>query len=143
MVREFVHFLSGFPPGFALATVFVNGIPSSASFVNIGVPILPTTTLTGAQTLGDNSFSAGSVTVPVPTLTTLTRAQTLNDGSFQFTFTNSPGALFSVLATTNLTLPFSEWAVLGGAREISPGRFQVTDLQKTNSPQRFYRIRSP
>jgi hypothetical protein len=106
-----------FPPGWALATVFVNGISSTSSVVN--------------------------VSVPVPTRPTLTDALVLTDGSFQFGFTNSVGALFGVLATTNLALPLSNWTALGGVVEIAPGLFQLTDAQATNSPQRFYRVRSP
>jgi sugar lactone lactonase YvrE len=89
-------------------------------------------------------YSAGSMgkcrpAVPAH-LTTLAR---LGDGSIQFAFTNSIGAAFSVLATTNLNLSLSNWTVLGGVTEVSLGQFQFTDPQATNNPQRFYRIRSP
>jgi hypothetical protein len=47
------------------------------------------------------------------------------------------------LTTTNLLLPLSNWSVIGSVPEISPGVFQFTDLQATNGPQRFYRVRSP
>jgi hypothetical protein len=36
-----------FPPGYALATAFVNGIQSTSSIVNISVPVPTGTTLTG------------------------------------------------------------------------------------------------
>ena len=107
----------GFPPGFALATVFVNGIPSTGTVVNISVP--------------------------APTPNTLTDARTLTNGAFQFAFTNAVGALFGVLATTNLALPLSNWTALGGVTELSPGQFQFTDPQATAAACRFYRIRSP
>jgi hypothetical protein len=106
-----------FPPGYALATVFVNGIQSMSSIVNISVP--------------------------VPISTTLTSAAKLTNGSFQFTFTNSVGALFGVLTTTNLSLPLTNWTALGGVMEISPGQFQFTDPQATNNLQCFYRAYSP
>jgi len=106
----------GFPPGYALVTVFVNGIPSTGSVLNINVP--------------------------VPTTTILTSARKLTNGAFQFAFTNSVGALFGVLATTNPALPLSNWMALGGATEVAPGQFQFADPQATNSPRRFYRIRS-
>jgi hypothetical protein len=104
-----------FPPGYALATLFVNGIPSTSSIVKISVP------------------------VPIPT--TLTRPEMLINGSFQLAFTNSPGASFSVLSTTNPALPLNNWTVLGGVTEVSPGQFQFTDARTTNSP-RFYLLRS-
>jgi len=71
-----------FPPGYAQATVFVNGIPSTSSIVNISVPIPKVTILTGPTKQAS--------------------------GSFQFAFTHSVGALFGVLATTNEALPLPE-----------------------------------
>jgi hypothetical protein len=108
--------VSGLPPGFALATVFVNGIPSTGSVLNISVP--------------------------VPIAPTLTGVQRLTNGAFQFGFANSQGVFFSVLASTNAALPLSNWTALGGATEVSPGQFQFTDPQATNSPQRYYRVRA-
>jgi N-acetylneuraminic acid mutarotase len=106
-----------FPPGFALATIFVNGIQSTSGIVNIRVP--------------------------TPLAVKLTGAQIRTNGSFQFSFTNNPGALFGVQTTTNLSLPSSNWMILGGVVETSPGQFQFTDPQATNGGQRFYRLRSP
>jgi hypothetical protein len=106
-----------FPPGYALATVFVNGIQSTSSIVNISVPL--------------------------PTAPKLSSATMRTDGSFQFAFTNSVGALFGVLATTNLALPLTNWTALGGVVEIAPGQFQFSDLQATNGPKRFYRAFAP
>jgi hypothetical protein len=62
----------------------------------------------------------------------------------QLTFSdNVPGATFSVLATTNVAMPFENWRVIGQPIQIGPGVFQLTDLQVTNYPQRFYRVSSP
>jgi hypothetical protein len=98
-----------------LATVFVNGIPS-----------------TGRVT---------AVSAPVPTAVTLA-AKILTNNWFQFSFTNSAGAQFAALTSTNLALPASNWTALGVVPEISPGQFQYTDPQVTNSPRRFYRTRA-
>jgi hypothetical protein len=106
-----------FPPGWALATVFVNGIQSTSSIIN--------------------------VSVPVPTPLTLTSATTQPDGSFQFGFTNTVGASFGVVATTDLSQPHTNWTALGGITEIAPGQFQFTDAQATNYTQRFYGVRVP
>ena len=73
----------------------------------------------------------------------LAGAQKLVDSSFWCVFTNTPGAFFSALAATNPALPQSGWTALGGITELSPGQFQFTDPQATNSPRRFYRVRSP
>lgn len=87
-------------------------------------------------------FVYGTGPVPVPQPTRLTNPKVLADGSFQFSFTNAPGAVFNVLATTNLVLPLGNWTVLNGVTEILPGQFQFTDHQATNYARRFYRLRS-
>jgi len=56
---------------------------------------------------------------------------------FQFSFTNTPGASFSVLATTNVALPLNQWSNLGSATEVSPGNYQFSDPNATNAAQ-FY-----
>ena len=67
----------------------------------------------------------------------------LGNGAFGFVFTSTPGASFTVLATANLSLPSSDWAVLGVAIEVSPGQFQFADTEATNNPRRYYQLRSP
>lgn len=113
-------FVSGpvwrFPPGSAALTVFVNGIPSLSSVINIGVP------------------------VPFPAAL---NAQRVPDGSFQLSLTNSIGATFGLFATTDLALPLTNWTPLGSFTEVSPGFFQFTDSQTGNNPQRFYIARAP
>jgi hypothetical protein len=47
------------------------------------------------------------------------------------------------LATTNVSLPLSNWTMLGTPTEAPPGQYQFTDLQASNLVQRFYRVRSP
>ena len=83
------------------------------------------------------------VAAPQASEAALAGALSLPDSSFQFSFTNVPGAFFGVMASTNVTLQLSNWTPLGDATEVAPGQFQFTDLQATNSPQRFYRVRSP
>ena len=67
----------------------------------------------------------------------------LGNGAFQFNFTNQPGASFTVLTSTNVTLPLSNWTVLGSPVEGPAGQYQFTDTQATNSRQRFYSVKSP
>ena len=74
---------------------------------------------------------------------TLAGARRLTNGSLRFVFTNAPGTLFGVLAASNSAMPLSNWTSLTGLTEVSPGQFQFTDPQATNSPRRFYRVRSP
>jgi hypothetical protein len=104
--------VTNFPSGYALATVFVNGIPSPSHVLYVG------------------PFAVFNSTM-------------LSGGAFQFTFGNTPGVSFTALGTTNLALPMSNWTVLGGVTEVSPGQFEFTDLQVPSNPQRFYRVTSP
>lgn len=77
-----------------------------------------------------------------PTPITLVNPKTLTDGTFQFGFANSPGMSFSALVNSNVSSSISNWAGLGGVSEIAPGQYLFVDLQATNNPQRFYRVRS-
>jgi hypothetical protein len=61
---------------------------------------------------------------------------------FQFSFTNTPGASFSVLATTNIALPINQWSNLGTATEVSLGQYQFSDPNATNNPAQFYILES-
>jgi hypothetical protein len=108
--------LPHFPTGYALATVFVNGIPSDSSFVLVA---------------------------PTPEAIRLSNVSVLPGGAVQFGFTNTPGALFTVLVATNLSVPLGNWTVLGGVPEISDGVFQFTDTQAPGFRRRLYRVRSP
>ncbi len=64
--------------------------------------------------------------------------------SFQFTFTNVTNADFTVLASTNLALPLTNWVEIGNAAQNPPGQYQFTDPGATNIyPQRFYQVVSP
>lgn len=67
----------------------------------------------------------------------------LANGSFQFSFTNTNNVVFSVLAATNISLPPSNWTVLGAPGNIGGGRYQFIDSTATNYPRRFYLLRFP
>jgi hypothetical protein len=84
-------------------------------------------------------FAPASANNP-PMLQNVTRSG--GSSSFQFAFTNVVGAEFTALASTNLTLPLSNWTVLGVAAETSPGQYQFTDSAATNN-SRYYQIVSP
>jgi hypothetical protein len=67
-----------------------------------------------------------------------------SNGRLQFRFIYPSGAKFTVFASTNLALPFNQWANLGPAVETPPGsgQYQFTDSQSTNYGQRYYRVKS-
>jgi streptogramin lyase len=109
--------------------------------------------VTFSFTVNTNSVRTGHITllgqsVPVTqgvigTPPTLTGAQLLGNGVLQFSFTNDPNSSFTVLSTTNLTLPFSNWVVVGTASNIGSGQFQFTSPPITNDSQIFFGVRSP
>lgn len=69
-------------------------------------------------------------------------ATRLSNGNVQIKFANTPGTTFTVLASTNLTLPLAGWTVLGTATENPSGLFEFTDTSPANT-LRFYDVRSP
>jgi len=87
-------------------------------------------------------YTPSSSSSPTPTPPTIADTKRLPNGEVHFSFTNTPGARFSVLATTHPTLPLNDWMVLGGVVEVSPGQFQFTDTQATSYANRYYRLRS-
>jgi hypothetical protein len=86
--------------------------------------------------------TATLVTVTGLTETLISGVSNPPGGTFQFAFTNTPGASFTVLTSTNIALPIEQWTSAGAAVENTPGNYHFSD-PTTNSPQRFYRIRSP
>jgi uncharacterized repeat protein (TIGR03803 family) len=77
-----------------------------------------------------------------PQLVVLRNPAKLSNGALRFGFSATPGASFTVIAATNISLPLNNWTTLGAATEISPGQFQFTDLGATNQVRRFYRVHS-
>lgn len=75
-----------------------------------------------------------------PVLTGPARA---TNGTFNFSFAYASVADFTVLGSTNVTLPLGQWTILGPAVPYLPGQFRFTDPGANNSPQRFYRVVSP
>jgi hypothetical protein len=73
----------------------------------------------------------------------LTGVQMLGNRAFQFSFTSTPGATFTVLSTTNLSLPLSNWTFVGVATNTASGVFQFITPSMMNGSQQFYIIRSP
>jgi hypothetical protein len=81
---------------------------------------------------------SGSITPP-----SLTANRTSANTALRLTFNSRPGAVLSVTASDNMSVAPNAWPVIGIASETLPGQFHFTDAQATNTPKRFYRVRSP
>lgn len=90
----------------------------------------------------DIVLNGAGVLPPSPNIHDVSLTAVGNNG-FQFTFTNSNNVTFSVLASTNLGLPATEWTVLGTATNIGGGLYQFGNPISPGFPQRFYRLRFP
>ena len=66
---------------------------------------------------------------------------TANSGAWQLSFSAQAGQRFTVLASSNVALPFNQWTVLTNGM-FGSGTAIFTD-GATNLPARFYRIVSP
>lgn len=95
-----------------------------------------------ATYLSDSSYASSSA--PPTALPPLLAAHMSSaDQALQLTFSNVNGLTFTILGSTDLTLPLSNWPALGPADEFAPGQFRYIDYDVTNHLQRFYRVRSP
>jgi hypothetical protein len=65
------------------------------------------------------------------------------EGTFKFYFHITSGSKFTVLATTNMAVPVTNWEMLGSPVSFGSGLFQFTDPAAMHHTQRFYRLRSP
>jgi hypothetical protein len=90
----------------------------------------------------DQSFSTIAVTAPQFGSSNSAIISGGGTGPFNFSFTNAPGATFTVLGTTNVALPIGQWSNLGTATEVSPGNYQFSDPNATSNPAQFYILRA-
>jgi hypothetical protein len=87
---------------------------------------------------------------PTPRPPQFSVIRAMGNGLFEFGIVGGPGtnfsglaSNFSVLASTNVTLPVSNWTVLNSVTQPSPGVFQFIDPSATSSSQGYYRLRWP
>ena len=67
----------------------------------------------------------------------------LSGGRFQFDFSNAlPNAIFTVLTTTNLSLPLAEWTVAATLTNGASNSLQFS-IPTMQGPKRFYRVEMP
>jgi hypothetical protein len=117
-------------------TGITNDLVSFSFTANIGLARTAHITLLG-QSIPITQAGTG-VTPPI-----LTGAQVSANGVLQFAFTNISSASFTILSSPNLSLPLSNWTVVGTASNTAPGQYQFTSQPTTNNSQLFYTVRSP
>jgi hypothetical protein len=66
-----------------------------------------------------------------------------SDGAFRLSFTNSPGATFTVLTSAELLAPLTNWTTLGLTSEPTAGFFEYLDRAGKKSAQQFYAVKAP
>jgi N-acetylneuraminic acid mutarotase len=130
--------------------------PSSGTWTTIGSlniarDVFTATLLTNGQVLVAGGYDVSSVTESNTELYTSSNTAVtvigpaylsmLPGSLMQLTSASDPNGTTTVLVSTNLES--ADWTSLGVAREFTSGLYMFTDAQATNSPQRFYRIRSP
>lgn len=116
-----------------------------ATFTNL------TATSAAAVTGATIHFTSGSLTavdstpgfnIPAP-IRSILGGVTVSGGKIAFTFTNAPDLSYSVLATNDLTIPRTNWPVVGHPVEspAGSGNYQFTNSLGTN--MLFYILRQP
>jgi hypothetical protein len=107
---------------------------------NAGSYAVVCTNYWGSATSSPAILTVTSSSPPAPQLKT---TFALPGGPFVLGFTNNPGTSFTVLYSSNVSLPLGSWTPLGPATEISPGQYQFSDAGVPTNSQRFFRVRSP
>ena len=67
----------------------------------------------------------------------------LSGGALELTFTSTPSLTFTVIGTTNLTLPLNQWQILGYPTESPAGNYQFTDPSPATNTALFYTVIQP
>jgi DNA-binding beta-propeller fold protein YncE len=116
-------------------TGITNGVVNFSVAANPGLPRMAHINLLG-QTIAVMQVALGP-----PQILSVLPPQ--GNGVFQFAFGNTESASFTVLSTTNLSLPVCNWTVVGAASNTAPGVYQFTSPPMTNDAQCFYGVRSP
>ncbi|MDB6064708.1 MAG: hypothetical protein JWR26_916, partial [Pedosphaera sp.] len=132
--------LGGFVPSLGNTFPVVTYGSHTGVFTNI---ILPPGLDCGAD-YSSTKFTLTVLSVRPVIVPTMVMSGTSNQAPvFMLQFTGSTNSTYTVMASTNLAIPFSNWAILGTASLLSNNLYQFIDTSSTNLPSRFYRLRSP
>jgi hypothetical protein len=115
-----------------------NFVFPSVAISNAGSYDVVVTSPYGSVTSSVVTLTVNQIT-PVITPFSLSNFGFTSSNAFQIQFTNTPGATFSLWASTNL----SNWTQIGTTTENSPGMYEASDSSATNCGARFYQLRWP
>jgi glucuronoarabinoxylan endo-1,4-beta-xylanase len=140
-----------------VVAVNTNSVQVSQTFsisgmsVPVMIPTVTSSNLSMAQEPGI-PVSGGNFTATLPALSTTTfvsvsspiliNAQQSN-GAFQFSFTGSAPLQYTVLTSTNLSLPLNSWTVAGSAIDTGNNNYAFSVPLAANQPAQFYCVQIP
>ncbi len=113
-----------------------------------GLTAFSTSAVTGATisftSAGLTGVTSAPFNIPAPIKASLGSAS-LTGGKLKFSFTNSTGLSFSVLATNNLTAPVSTWPKVGTAIEspAGSGTYLFTNSLPSTNAGLYFILRQP
>ena len=109
---------------------------SNAQLTNSGTYTVIITNIAGSMTSSNAVLTVGP----------LSFAQVVAAGGGNFILSGVGGAIdgtYYVLATTNLTLPLTNWTAIATDQFDGLGDFIFTNAAQTNAPQLFYILKQP
>jgi hypothetical protein len=129
---------SGFIPATGNSFSVLSYASATGGFTGTALPPgLLWTTIYGATTYGISVVS----NLPAGPIDNL--VSKWQSGQVMLQFSGASNTSYTVLASTNLTVPRTNWNPLGQASLNSGGIYQYLDSPSSGYPQRFYEIRSP
>ncbi len=131
-----------------VAATLLNGFMPA---VSNSFPVLTYGSFTGAFTntelpsgfVWQTNYGPTTFTLTVSGISPVLKPIVNPSGQFLLQFTSSTNAEYTVLASTNLAVPLSNWVTLGNASVLSNTLYQFIDTNSTNFPARFYILSSP
>jgi glucuronoarabinoxylan endo-1,4-beta-xylanase len=140
-----------------VVAVNTNSVPVSQAFSisGLSVPFMtPTVTSSNLNMVQETSIpvAGGNFTATLPAQSTTAFVSVSSpilfdalqtNRTFQFSFTGSAPLQYTVLTSTNLSLPLSNWTVAGSATNTGNNYYTFSVPLAPNQPALFYRVQVP
>jgi len=152
-------FVTAYTGGGTLVVVAVNTnttpVSQAFSISGMSVPFMtPTVTSSNLNVVQQPSIpvTSGNFTNTLPARSTTTFVSVSSpilvnvqqsNGTFQFSFTGSAPLQYTVLTSTNITLPLSNWTVAGLATNTGGNNYTFSVPVAPNQPAQFYQAKVP